>query len=153
MASLSAQGLTLVPADVGIHSVKVNLSGTGPNITGDGVNLRPAGPIIHLSNATISDNAAIGTTIGVLSVTGGTGSYTYTLVSNPGTLFAISGSNLNVAAALTAGSDPISIKADNGAGSTVTQPFLITVTPSSNALQSDTGVDILADTGSPILVQ
>lgn len=132
MAQLSAQGLALVPADVSLHSVKVNLSGTGPNITGAGVNLRPSGPTIHLSNATIPATSSIGTVVGALTVTGGTGSYTFTLTSNPGSLFAISGSNLQVAAALSAGSDPISIKADNGAGSTVTQPFLITVTGSTN---------------------
>lgn len=132
MATLSAQGLTLVPADVSLHSVNVSLSGMGPNITGAAVNLRPSGPIIHLSNATVPDSATVGTSVGALSVTGGAGTYTFTLVSNPGALFAISGSNLNVAASLTAGSDPVSIKADNGAGSTVTQPFLITVTSSAN---------------------
>ena len=84
---------------------------------------------IQLSNATVSAGAAVGTTVGVLSVVGGTGTYTFTLTSNPGDLFAISGDDLNVAAALAAGSDAITVHADNGAGSTFTQPFLITVTP------------------------
>lgn len=86
------------------------------------------GITINLSAATIADTASIGATVGAFSVSGGTGSYTYTLTSNPGTLFAISGSNLNVAASLSAGSDPITVKADNGAGSVVTRSFLITVT-------------------------
>lgn len=90
---------------------------------------RSNGPSIALSSATVPSTASIGTTVGALSVVGGVGSYTFTLTSNPGGLFAISGSNLNVAAALSAGSDAITIKADNGAGSVVIQPFLITVTP------------------------
>ncbi|WP_154072527.1 hypothetical protein [Bradyrhizobium erythrophlei] len=87
------------------------------------------GPRISLSSSTVSSAATIGTTVGTLSVLHGTGTYTFTLASNPGGLFAISGSNLNVAAALSAGSDAISINANNGAGSSITQPFLITVTP------------------------
>lgn len=86
------------------------------------------GALIILSNASIASTATVGTTVGTLNVVGGTGVYTFTFTSNPGTLFAISGSNLNVAAALTAGSDPIIIQANNGAGSIITQPFTITVT-------------------------
>lgn len=84
-------------------------------------------PVIALSNATVASTATVGTTIGSLSVVNGIGSYTFTLTSNPGTLFSISGSSLQVAAALTAGSDPITIHADNGAGGVITQPFTITV--------------------------
>lgn len=83
---------------------------------------------IQLSAATIASNATVGTTIGVLSVLNGTGSYTFTLTSNPEGLFAVSGSNLNVAAALSVGSDPITVQADNGAGSVLNMAFLITVT-------------------------
>lgn len=89
-----------------------------------------AGPTILLSNATVASSAAVGTTIGTLSVVNGIGSYTFTLTSNPGTLFSISGSSLQVAAALTAGSDPITVQANNGAGSIVNQPFTIIVTGS-----------------------
>lgn len=85
-------------------------------------------PAIEISNATVASTATVGTTIGSLSVVNGIGSYTFTLTSNPGTLFSISGSSLQVAAALTAGSDPITIHADNGAGGVITQPFTITVT-------------------------
>lgn len=90
---------------------------------------RGSGPSIALSSATVPSTASIGTTVGALSVVGGVGTYTFTLTSNPGGLFAISGSNLNVAAALSVGSDAITIKADNGAGGVIVQPFLITVTP------------------------
>jgi hypothetical protein len=87
------------------------------------------GARISLSSSTISVSATVGTVIGTLSVIGGTGAYTFTLTSNPGSLFSISGSSLQVAAALSAGSDAISINANNGVGSSITQPFLITVTP------------------------
>lgn len=90
---------------------------------------------LNLSAATVADTAAVGTVIGTFSVTGGTGSYTYTFTSNPGTLFSITTNQLKVAAALTAGSDPITVQASNGAGSVVTRAFLITVTTS--AAQSE----------------
>jgi len=86
------------------------------------------GPALNLSSSTIADTASIGDVVGTLSVSGGTGSYTYSFTSNPGTLFSITTNSLKVAATLTAGSDPITIKADNGAGSVVTKAFLITVT-------------------------
>jgi hypothetical protein len=86
------------------------------------------GATIQLSSATVADTATIGTVIGALSVVGGTGSYIFTLTSNPGGLFSISGSNLQVAAALTAGSDAITVHADNGAGSVLNRALLITVT-------------------------
>lgn len=127
MKGLSGIGLQLVPADVSLDGVGVNLASTGVSLPVAVPSVVTGGPIIILSSATIAHTATIGTTIGTLLVINGTGSYTFTLTSNPGTLFAISGANLNVAAALTAGSDPISIKADNGAGSTVTLPLSITV--------------------------
>lgn len=83
---------------------------------------------IQLSASTVSNTATAGTVIGTLSVLNGSGSYTFSLSSNPGSLFSISGSSLQVAAALTVGSDAITIKADNGAGSVLSAPFLITVT-------------------------
>lgn len=84
---------------------------------------------IQLSAATVQSTATVGTTIGTLSVLNGSGGYTYTFASggNPGTLFSISGSSLQVAAALSIGSDPIMIHADNGAGSVLNMAFLITV--------------------------
>lgn len=90
-----------------------------------------SGPSIQLSSATVADTASIGTVVGLLSVVGGTGTYTFTLTSNPGGLFSITTNQLKVAAALTAGSDPITVHADNGAGSVLNRAFLITVTSSS----------------------
>lgn len=87
-----------------------------------------SGPHIVLSSSTVAAAATVGTVIGTLSVQGGTGTYTFTLTSNPGTLFSIATASLQVAAALTAGSDPITVHADNGAGSVVNTSFLITVT-------------------------
>ena len=85
---------------------------------------------VNLSSATILDNAAIGTTIGTLSVQNGIGTYTFTLTSNPGVLFSITGNALKVAAALSVGSKPITIQANNGAGSIVSRAFLINVNSS-----------------------
>jgi hypothetical protein len=87
-----------------------------------------AGASVTLSNATVSAAATIGTTIGVLSTSGTTGSYTYALTSNPGSLFAISGANLNVAAALSAGTYPITVQASGGVPTPISQAFLIVVT-------------------------
>lgn len=82
---------------------------------------------IQLSAATVQSNASVGTVIGTLSVLNGTGSYTFTLTSNPGSLFSISGSSLEVAGTLSVGSDPITVHADNGAGSVLSAALLITV--------------------------
>jgi hypothetical protein len=94
-------------------------------------------PTVSLSNSTVASTASIGTVIGTLSVAHGIGSYTFTLTSNPGSLFSISGSSLKVAASLSAGSDPITVQASNGAGSVVSQPFTITVTSAGSALLVD----------------
>ena len=87
---------------------------------------------LNLSSNTILDNAASNTVIGTLSVSSGVGTYTYSLTSNPGNLFNISGSSLRVNATLTAGSDPITVQADNGAGSVITQAFTIVVSAASS---------------------
>ena len=86
-----------------------------------------AAPTVILSNALVAKSASVGFTIGTLSISGGSGSYSYALTSNPGSLFAISGSNLNVAAALTGGTVTISVQATGGSPSPVTQNFTITV--------------------------
>lgn len=90
-------------------------------------------PQLHLSAATIPDTTASGSTVGDLSVSDGTGSYTYSLTSNPGTLFSITGAALKTAATLTAGSYPITVQADNGVDPPVSRAFLITVTSSSGS--------------------
>ena len=88
-----------------------------------------ASATLNLSISTISEDAIVGDLVGTLSVSGGTGIYTYSLTSNPGSLFAIDGDLLEVDDTLTAGSVSITVEADNGAGSVVSSAFLITVTP------------------------
>lgn len=87
-----------------------------------------SGAVLNLSNASVSDGASIGDLVGVLSVSGGTGSYTYSITSDPSSFFAIDTANLEVGASLTAGSYPVTIQANNGAGSIISRAFLITVT-------------------------
>lgn len=90
-----------------------------------------SGPTLNLSASSFPENSALNTVIGALSVTDGTGVYSYSLTSNPGTLFNISGSNLRVTSTtIAAGSYPVTILADNGAGSTVSRAFLLTATAS-----------------------
>ena len=89
----------------------------------------PAAPGILLSNSTIIDNATVGSLVGVLTTYNTTGTYTWSLTSNPGGLFSISGANLNVATALTSGLKPITVQASGGVPATLTQPLTITVTP------------------------
>ena len=84
---------------------------------------------LNLSNASFPENSALNTVIGTLSVSGGTGVYTYSLTSNPGTLFNISGSSLRVTSTtIAAGSYPVTIRANNGAGSIIDKAFLLTAT-------------------------
>lgn len=120
----------------------------------NGLLASPSGPRINLSNATVASSASAGTVVGVLSVAGGIGTYTYTLTSNPGSLFSISGSNLQVAGTLTPGSDPITIQANNGAGSIISRPFLITVTGGSGQalLANNSNPALLADNTNPALL-
>ncbi len=99
----------------------------------NGVVLGPA-ITLNLSNASIASTAATGSVVGNFSVTNGTGVYTYSLTSNPGSLFNVVGTSLVASTSpLTPGSDPITAKADNGAGSIVIRAFLITV-PASAAI-------------------
>lgn len=118
---------------------------------------RASGPQIQLSNASFTAGSGQGTAIGTLSVGGGTGTYTFTLTDSAANKAQVAGTNgVNLQAGLasaSAGSFSITVHADNGAGSTCDRTFLITVVSASQTLQSDVGVDILADAGSPILVQ
>jgi hypothetical protein len=76
------------------------------------------------SPLTAFDNATIGTVVGTLSVIGGTGTYTYSLTSNPGGKYSIVGNQLKTATLLTSGVDTITIQAYNGIG----QPHTLTTT-------------------------
>lgn len=92
-----------------------------------GVILGP-GITLNLSGSTIASTAATGTVIGNFSVVNGTGVYTFSLTSNPGNLFNVVGTSLvSSTSPLTPGLDPITARGDNGAGSVVSAPFLVTV--------------------------
>ena len=114
---------------------------------------------IRLSGSTFTAGAAQNTPIGQLTVAGGTGVYTFTLTDSAGNkvqVAAPNGSNLQVGATASPvpASFSITVHADNGAGSVFDKVFLISaVAAASQTLQSDVGVDILADVGQPILVQ
>ena len=98
------------------------------------------GTILGLSISSFPENSTLNTIIGALSVTNGTGTYTYTFTSNPGTLFNISGSDLRVTSTtIAAGSYPVTIQADNGAGSVVTRAFLLTATAVGGGSSIDNG--------------
>lgn len=112
---------------------------------------------IALSNASFASGSAQGTAIGDLAVIGGRGTYTFTLTDSAGGKVQVAGANGTKlqagAVAAGVGSFPITVHADNGAGSVFNKTFLITATSALSTLQADVGVDILADVGSPILVQ
>lgn len=83
---------------------------------------------LTLSNVTIGSASSVGTVIGDFAViNGSTRAYTFSLTSNPGNLFSVSGSTLAVAAALSAGTDPIAARASDTGTSVVTGSFSINV--------------------------
>jgi hypothetical protein len=92
-----------------------------------------SGPVIEITNATVLESASIDTTVTVLSVAGGTGTYVFTLTDSAGGKFTTAGTNgvnLNTAAALdyeTATSHNITVSATNG-GAPITRTIVITVT-------------------------
>jgi len=91
----------------------------------------PTVPTLQLTASSILESATSGSTVGVLSVANGSGSYTFTKTADPDAKFAISGSNLNTAAALdyeAAQSHSVTISADNGVDAPVVRAFTINVT-------------------------
>jgi hypothetical protein len=121
-------------------------------------NRQRSGARIGLSSSTIAEDASVGDLVGTLAVANGSGSYTFTLTDDAGGLFALDVGDdtlLEVAGALSPGSESITVEADNGVDAPVSRAFLITVTAVGGAddLLADTGSPILADTGQPILVQ
>jgi hypothetical protein len=89
-----------------------------------------AGPIIALSNRSIGEDADVGDIVGNLSVTNGSGVYTFSLTDDAGGKFALDGSVLEVADALdyeTATSHVISVEADNGVDPVLARSFTILV--------------------------
>jgi hypothetical protein len=125
-------GLVISGAGLALTSTS-DIKVVGVTFTGSTLNyvngLVIGGAVLNLSAATIASTAATSTLIGNFSVANGTGTYTFSLTSNPGGLFAVSSTGVlsNAISPLTPGSDPITAKADNGAGSVISSPFLITV--------------------------
>lgn len=90
-----------------------------------------SGPRIAISSTSVSESAPNPTTIGTLSVVNGSGVYTFTKTADPDAKFAVSGSNLNTAAALdyeTATFHSVTIQADNGVDTPLSRTFTINVT-------------------------
>jgi hypothetical protein len=58
------------------------------------------GPRLVISASSVLESALTGSTVGVLSVVNGSGTYTFTKTADPDSKFAVSGSNLNLAAGL-----------------------------------------------------
>lgn len=115
--------------------------------------ISPNQAIIYLSNNIVSEDAIIGTSIGALSVTNGSGSYTYSILAQtPAGKLSIDGDELKVADALDYETDPslsVTIQADNGVGAPIGRIFTINVTnvldgPTLNALTLSTS-EIIVD--------
>jgi hypothetical protein len=88
-----------------------------------------AGPTILLSASSVLESAGVGSTVGVLSVSGSTG-WTFTKTADPDNKFVISGANLNLAAALdfeTAESHSVTVQAAKAGEDTISRTFTITV--------------------------
>ena len=105
---------------------------------------------ITITNLDIPEDAAIGTTIGVFSVVGGTGTYTFTLLSDPDNKLDVSGTNgvnLITTAALNFETDtthPFVVQADNGVDTPLTRALDVNVTDVSEfeARITEDGVDL-----------
>lgn len=114
--------------------VEVSINGLGLPVTivySGGLPVVGVGAVIILSASTISEDASIGDLVGMWSVSNGSGSYTFTLTDDAGGLFALDAGDdtlLEVAGTLSAGSESITVEADNGVDDPISRAFLITVT-------------------------
>jgi hypothetical protein len=115
------------------HSITVSASGVTPaseNRTFT-ISILEATSVIALSSSSMLESITTGTVIGELSVLGGTGTYTFTIVDDPDGLFSIDSDDLDKVGIVdyeTNTSHEVTIQADNGAGDVVTQTLTITVT-------------------------
>jgi hypothetical protein len=94
---------------------------------------------IALTSAAIAEDAAIGEVVGTLSTSDADSedTFVYSLITNPGDLFAIDGSNLVVAAALdyeTATAHNITIRVKDSTNNTFDKNFTISVTDISDLI-------------------
>lgn len=89
-----------------------------------------SGGIIVLSNNSIDEDASNGDPIGTLSVSGGRGTYTFTVTADPDSVFTIDSDDLEKDGSLdyeTAASHLVTIQADNGIDDPIVQTFTIYV--------------------------
>jgi hypothetical protein len=110
---------------------RMGAQGRGFGRIGSGVGAGEPVALIILSASTIAEDAGVGDAVGTLSVSNGSGSYTFTLTDDAGGLFAIDGDDLEVDGALdyeTATSHSITVEADNGVDDPISRQFTITVT-------------------------
>jgi VCBS repeat-containing protein len=134
------------------HTVTVRATDSGgltydATLTIATTNVNEAPTDISLSNAAVPQGTAIGAVVGALSASdpdaGDTA--TFTLVDNDGGQFAINGSNLIVAGALTAGAQQVDVRATDAGGLTFDK--VLTVTVNSGALVvGDAGANTLVGT-------
>lgn len=85
---------------------------------------------ITISASSQNENTSIGTTIGTVSVVGGSGTYTFTKIADPDSAFTLTGAVLKNAISFdyeTKAIYSVVIHADNGAGSVLNRMFSITV--------------------------
>lgn len=91
-----------------------------------------AGPLIELSSATIAEDASVGDDVGAASASGTTGTATWALDDDDGGKYTINGSTglVEVAAALSAGTDSITISVSGLTPAPDPRTFSIEVTSS-----------------------
>jgi hypothetical protein len=107
---------------------------------------RVGGTFLILSNNSVLEDAAIGDLVGILSVTGSGGPYTFTITSDPDSKFAIDGDRLEVNAPLdyaTATSHSVTIEADDGVNPPISRTFIIQVLATGYFLLLANGTDKL----------
>ena len=124
----NGQGIPVIVATNGF-GIGVTLVASG------GLAVVGAGAVILLSAFIMPENSAEGTAVGTLSVSGGTGTYTFTLTDSAGSRFKVAGTNgVNLQAGPTASNYEvatfynITVHADNGAGSVIDRVIAITIT-------------------------
>lgn len=120
--------------DVAIYNHALS-AGEVASLAEGGTPLTSAISDITLTPASIEENNTAGDTVGSLATVGGTGPFTFTLVSGTGATdnasFSIDGTDLNlnvVADYETKTSYSIRVRADNGAGGTFEKALTVTVT-------------------------
>ena len=107
--------------------------GIGLHITSSGRAGEPV-PTIILSSTSIAEDASVGDLVGTLSVTNGSGSYTFSITADPDSKFVLDAGDdtlLELEATLdyeTATSHSVTISADNGVDDPLSRTFTITVT-------------------------